>query len=100
MYVVTVLCEIGDEHVEAFMAAVVRQAGNSLEREEDCRRFDVCVDPADPQRVLLYEIYTDKPAFDEHLQTDHFRSFDQQVKAWLISKKVMTWELQEKGGKR
>ena len=93
-------CEIGDEHVEAFMAAVIRQADNALEREKDCRRFDICVDPANPQRVLLYEIYTNKSAFDAHLQTDHFRPFDQQVKLWLISKKVMAWKLQEKGGKR
>ena len=93
MYVVTVLFEISEGHVEAFRDAVVQQARNSLEREADCRRFDVCVDPADPQRVFLYEIYTDKSAFDAHLQTWHFRSFDHQVKQWLVSKKVMVWEL-------
>ena len=100
MYVVTVLFEVGEGHVEAFRNTVAQQARNSLECEKDCLRFDVCVNPTDPRCFFLYEIYADKSAFDAHLQTEHFRLFDHQVKPWLFSKKVMIWELQEKGGKR
>mgnify|MGYP001287824388 CR=1 FL=1 len=96
MYVVTVLFEIGEGQSEAFRNAVLQQARNSLEREADCLRFDVCVDPADPRQMFLYEIYTDRSAFDAHLQTAHFRSFDEQVRPWLVSKKVMVRKLLKK----
>ena len=39
----------------------------SLERELGCKRFDVLVEPEDPQRFVLYEIYEDEAAFDDHL---------------------------------
>ena len=41
----------------------------------------------DRRRVFLYEIYTDKAAFDAHLKTDHFLGFDQRAKNWLVQKK-------------
>jgi len=31
-------------------------------------------DPEDPRVFLIYEQYRDKAAFDEHGQTDHFKS--------------------------
>ena len=96
MYVVTVLFEIAVGQEGSFRYAVCRQARNSLEQEPHCHRFDVCIDPTDPGKVFLYEIYTDRAAFDAHLQSDHFRLFDDQVRPWLMAKKVMAWELLKK----
>ena len=92
MFAVTVLLEVDDRHLSEFMEAMRAQARNSLELEKDCRRFDICVDAGDRRRVFLYEIYTDKAAFDAHLKTDHFVGFDRRVKDWLVSKKVECWE--------
>jgi quinol monooxygenase YgiN len=92
MFAVTVRLEVDDRHLSEFMEAMRAQARNSLELEKDCRRFDICVDAGDRRRVFLYEIYTDKAAFDAHLKTNHFRGFDQRVKNWLVSKKVECWE--------
>ncbi len=67
MHAVTVAFEIYPAHVNAFREAVLAQARNSLDREEPCRRFDVCLDPKRPDRVFLYELYDTPAAFQAHL---------------------------------
>ena len=93
MYVVTVTFEVAPAAASDFLAAVRRQAENSLSREPGCRRFDVCVDPAQPQRVFLYELYDDRAAFDAHLGSPHFEAFDAEVAPLTRGKRVETWEL-------
>jgi (4S)-4-hydroxy-5-phosphonooxypentane-2,3-dione isomerase len=41
--------------------------------------------------VFLYELYDDKAAFDAHLKTPHFLSFDARVRDWVERKAVGTW---------
>jgi quinol monooxygenase YgiN len=98
MYAVTVLLEVDERYLPEFMNAMCMQANKSLGLEKGCRQFDICVDPAERCRVFLYEIYTDKAAFDAHLKTEHFKAFDRRVSTWLISKKVECWERLIKGG--
>jgi (4S)-4-hydroxy-5-phosphonooxypentane-2,3-dione isomerase len=98
MYVVTVTFEIDPGHVDAFTAAVLTQARNSLEREERCSCFDVCRDPDHPERIFLYELYDDRAAFDLHLASDHFKSFDRTVTPWVRQKNVGTWTLVGESG--
>jgi hypothetical protein len=43
---------------DRFRKLVVANAEQSLRDEPGCRRFDVLDDPADPQRIVLYEIYS------------------------------------------
>lgn len=97
MYVVVVTFEVDRDHAVEFLEAVTLQAKNSLELEEQCHVFDVCCTPEDPGSVLLYEHYDDRAAFEEHLESDHFRDFDAKVAPWLRSKTVSTWQLQETG---
>lgn len=92
MYVVTVEFTVAKNNQREFMEAMIAQAGNSLRLEPGCHQFDVCVDPKDEQRVYLYEIYTDRAAFDLHLESDHFKDFDALVRPWLESKTVSLWE--------
>jgi ribulose-5-phosphate 4-epimerase/fuculose-1-phosphate aldolase/quinol monooxygenase YgiN len=81
------------DRAAAFREAVLRQAANSLAREAACRRFDVCLDPKDPSRVFLYEIYDDDASFETHLRTEHFLAFDRTVKDWIEEKRVERWTL-------
>ena len=60
---------------ERLVAAITAQAAASLEREPGCLQFDVCIDTADPNRVLLYEVYEDEAAFDAHGRTPHFAAW-------------------------
>ncbi len=93
MYVVTVTFEIYPAHVTAFREAVLTQARNSLDSEEACRRFDVCFDPTRPDRVFLYELYDTASAFQAHMKSHHFTSFNATVTPWVRHKQADTWEL-------
>ena len=92
MLVITVTFTVKPEHVEAFAAAMENQARASLENEAGCLQFDVCRDPDDPAVCFLYELYADKAAFDAHLASPHFRSFDATVAPWVASKAVTAYE--------
>ena len=74
MFVVTVVFKVKKDVVEDFRKAVKQQAKNSLKKEKGCKRFDVCFDNDDPQRIFLYELYVDAAAFEQHTQTDHFKN--------------------------
>ena len=91
MYIVTVLFEAAPEHADAFAAAMHKQAKNSFDHEPACRQFDVCFDPDRPERCFLYEKYDTRAAFDLHLASDHFQSFNTQVTPWVLNKEVRTW---------
>ena len=94
MFVVTVVFKVQAGSVEDFRRLVLRQAKNSLEQEPGCRRFDVCFDDDRPQRVLLYEIYDDRAAFDSHRDTAHFEAFNEAVGPLLEARTLDFWTLQ------
>lgn len=88
MIAVSVTFSIRPGAMDRFMAAMHAQADNSLSREPDCLRFDICTAGEDAHEVYLYELYTDRAAFDAHLATDHFKSFDAEVAPYLAEKIV------------
>ena len=88
MFVITVDFEIKSEYVNEFRSRVLQQAKDSLNNEEKCFTFDVCFDEKKTNKVFLYEIYQDKNAFDYHLKSDHYLSFDKDVKNWVTKKTV------------
>ena len=89
-FAVCVTFRIEPGHDAAFGRLVAAQARASLE-EPGCRVFDVWCDPARPEEVFLYEIYDDAAAFDAHLATAHFRSFDAETRGMVAAKTVVTW---------
>ncbi|MCP3867899.1 MAG: antibiotic biosynthesis monooxygenase [Gammaproteobacteria bacterium] len=91
MFVVTVEFLSKPEHREAFMEAMTQQAQHSLEREGSCLQFDVCRDPKNPDRVFLYEIYSDEAVFQAHLKSSHFLAFNEATTNWVAGKSVETW---------
>lgn len=88
MFVVVVEFTVQPRQVEKFRARVREQAADSLRLESECHVFDVCIDPEREGRVLLYEVYTDRAAFDAHLRSAHFAAFDRDVAPWIREKKV------------
>jgi autoinducer 2-degrading protein len=62
-----VLVEILVKLVTQFRDLIVANAKTSLEREMGCKRFDVLVEPGEPRRFVLYEIYEGEAAFDKHV---------------------------------
>ena len=72
-----------------FRRAIDANARASCTAEAGCRRFDVLELTGDPDRILLYEIYDDRLAFEAHLKTPHFAIFEAQS-AGLVRQKTVT----------
>jgi len=92
MHVVIVEFTIKPDFIDRFRVRVQQQAQDSLANEAECHVFDVCIDAAAPDAVLLYEVYTDAPAFQGHLETAHFKAFDAEVTDWIAQKTIRQFE--------
>jgi (4S)-4-hydroxy-5-phosphonooxypentane-2,3-dione isomerase len=71
MLVVLVHCHVKDESVEAFKAASLNNARNSVQ-EPGIARFDVIQQEDDPTRFVLVEIYRTAEAPAQHKETAHY----------------------------
>jgi quinol monooxygenase YgiN len=90
-WIVAVEFRIHRNCVAQFMKNLETQASESL-RESECAQFDVCVDPSDAHRVLLYEVYANREAFATHLASSHFKTFDALTRPWISFKRVTEWQ--------
>jgi quinol monooxygenase YgiN len=97
MYVVTVEFDIKAEKLDEFRAQMIANATASREREPGCLQFDVCADPAKPERIFLYEIYTDRAAFGTHFAAEHFKTLDRAVAPWIAAKAVRIYDRLDPG---
>ncbi len=67
---------------DRFLATIRDTALRSVRDEPGCLRFDVFDDLADENRYLLYEVYTDEAAFQDHLDTPHARRAMEGSQEW------------------
>lgn len=82
---------------EAFRALIDANAIASVREEAGCRRFDVIEVRAEADRVMLYEIYDNEAAFDEHRRSAHFLEFDKRSAPLVAEKRVTTCDLVVEG---
>jgi quinol monooxygenase YgiN len=75
-------------HIAAFEAAITANARDSRATEPGCRQFDVCRDPAQPERFVLYELYDDEAAIQAHLRSAHFVQMNALTADWVAHKTV------------
>jgi (4S)-4-hydroxy-5-phosphonooxypentane-2,3-dione isomerase len=82
MLIVHVFVHVKPEHVDAFRAATLDNARNSV-REPGVVRFDVVQEEDDPTRFVLMEIYRtpDDPA--RHKETAHYATWRDAVEPML-----------------
>lgn len=71
LHVVHVHVYVLPDHVEAFVAATLENARESL-KEPGIARFDVIQDKADHRRFVLVEVYLDLDAPARHKETAHY----------------------------
>ena len=90
-FVLQVDIRIKPENVDAFMAKLAENAA-AARTEAGCKTFDVAVDPKDRTRVLLYEVYVDEKAFDEHQQTAAFKKYVAEAVPLLASRERHVWK--------
>lgn len=92
MYAVCVHFTVEPLAVSEFSKLVLRQASTSLDRETGCHQFDVCTDTQRPSEFFLYELYSDRAAFDLHLASSHFKRFDEAIRGLVLEKHVTTYD--------
>jgi quinol monooxygenase YgiN len=90
MYVVTVRLEAVAGGGAALLAALRENAARSVADEPGCHRFDVAVTEGAPGCFFLYELYTDRAAFDAHLRTPHYAVFRDLSERLVAGKEVRT----------
>lgn len=90
-FAVCVTFQIEDGLMTAFLPLMETNARTSLAKEPGCLQFDVLTDPDLPDTVFLYEIYTTESAFGMHLDTAHFKDFEQVTASMIAAKTVQTF---------
>jgi quinol monooxygenase YgiN len=82
MYIVHVFVHVKPEYLDAFRAATLDNARNSVQ-EPGIARFDVIQQADDPTRFVLVEVYRtpDDPA--RHKETAHYATWAEAVKDML-----------------
>lgn len=74
MFIVHVFVHVKPEDVEAFKAATVENARNSVQ-EPGIARFDVVQQRDDPTRFVLVEVYRTPEDPAKHKETAHYQTW-------------------------
>jgi len=90
MYVVHVDLWIKPGRMVEFLPRMIANAHNSVQLEPGCVQFDVCTLDANPDVIVLYEVYKSAADFQIHLTTEHFKTFDAGTADMIAEKSVRT----------
>ena len=71
MFIVHVFVHVKPEDIDAFKAATIENAVNSV-RETGVARFDVIQQQDDPSRFVLVEVYRTPDDANRHKETAHY----------------------------
>jgi (4S)-4-hydroxy-5-phosphonooxypentane-2,3-dione isomerase len=77
----------------SFRKLIDENARKSCKVESGCLRFDVLVPLDAKDRILLYETYEDRAAFEVHLRSQHFEKFNKQSAALVADKTIVEFSL-------
>jgi quinol monooxygenase YgiN len=86
-FVVIAEFEVKAERVGDFLALARDDARHSLADEPGCRQFDIVQLDELPARVMFYEVYDDRAAFDAHLRTPHLDRFRAGFPALIVAER-------------
>jgi quinol monooxygenase YgiN len=77
----------------AFRRLIDENARASCRDEPGCRRFDVLEVQVESDRIVLYEVYKNRAAFDAHIKTRHFARFNEESASLVAAKTVAEFDL-------
>lgn len=92
-FVIVVEFKIQPGKMAAFRKLMDENARASCRDEPGCRRFDVLEPIGQSDRIVLYEIYDDRAAFDAHLATPHYARFAADSAPLVAHKSVLAYAL-------
>jgi quinol monooxygenase YgiN len=93
MFVTLQRFEIEPASIGMFRAAITKQGEVTRQRENGCRRVDICFDKKIAERCLVYTVFTDEAAYNHHIITDHYTIFDEISLPWIVSRTLEFWDL-------
>jgi len=82
MLIIHVHVHVKPESVEAFRAATIENARNSV-KEPGCARFDAVQQADDPTRFVLIEAYRTPDAQLQHRETPHYQKWRDTVQSMM-----------------
>ncbi|MFM0052931.1 putative quinol monooxygenase [Caballeronia grimmiae] len=94
-FVVVAEFEVKADCVHDFLALARDDARHSLADEPGCRQFDIVLLDEKPARVMFYEVYDDRGAFDAHLQTPHLDRFRARFPALIVAERPVRFGRRE-----
>ena len=74
-FVLIVEFDVKPENLAKFNELIAINANASVGNEAGCKQFDVIQDADNPNRIVLYEVYDDAAAFQDHLGREHTKTF-------------------------
>ena len=87
-YIISVEFEVKEGTLAEVLPLVIANANNSIQ-EPGCLQFDVVQDNANPNHLMLYEVYKDEAAFQAHGKMPYVADFVAKVRPNFV-KSVMT----------
>lgn len=82
MFIVHVFVHIKEDKMEAFKAATIENARNSVQ-EKGIARFDVIQQADDQTRFVLVEVYRTREDSALHKETAHYKTWRDAVEAMM-----------------
>lgn len=87
MHILLVQIHVKPEFREAFIAATLENAKNSI-LEPGVVRFDVLNQVEDPNRFTLYEVYRAAEDHAKHRETKHYQVWRDTVTDWMAETRI------------
>ena len=89
MYIVHVHVHVKPDQIEAFKAATLENARNSL-KEPGIARFDIIQQADDPTRFVLVEVYRTPEDPAKHKETAHYNRWREIAEPMLAEPRTRT----------
>ena len=83
--------------LKKFLGLIDDNANASVRDEPGCSRFDVLTPAGEQDRIVLYEIYDDRAAFEAHLRTPHFARFNEASASLIAERQIVGYRLEVEG---
>ncbi len=82
MFIIHVFIRVKEDRIEAFRAATLENARNSVQ-EKGIARFDVMQQMDDPTRFVLVEVYRTPEDQARHRETAHYKTWRDSVESMM-----------------
>jgi (4S)-4-hydroxy-5-phosphonooxypentane-2,3-dione isomerase len=90
MMIMHVFIQVKPDQIEAFKAATIENASNSV-KEPGIARFDVIQQNDDPTRFVLVEVYRTAEAPARHKETVHYHQWLKAAEEMMASPRTRTF---------